>query len=174
MSEPEVVEPLDHLLELDRDVHVDVLVEAGLTGHEGGEGGPVVDPRIEGRVLQLLLPPSQLCGLLLQFLLSSLKIRGGGCLLSRWCVLWGWDTSRSRSWFLRCWGHDSRLVKPWRCLPFLLAEGIIVIKTLHCPPSSTGLLHTWVGKRVVVECRHLESLAVVTCHLSDLLLVSSD
>lgn len=44
VEEPEVVEPLDHLLELHGDVHVDVLVEAGLAGHEARHGRPVVHP----------------------------------------------------------------------------------------------------------------------------------
>jgi len=36
VKEPQIVETLYHLLELHRDVHIDVLVEAWLAGHEGG------------------------------------------------------------------------------------------------------------------------------------------
>ena len=73
LTQPEVVEPLDSLLELDRDVHVDVLIEAGLAGHEGRQRGPVVGPDIVRRGLELLLPPGQLGGLPLQLLLSPLQ-----------------------------------------------------------------------------------------------------
>jgi len=58
VQKPQVVEALHHLLELHGDVHVDVLVEAGLAWQEARHGWPVVDPGIVGRVLQLLLPPS--------------------------------------------------------------------------------------------------------------------
>merc|ERR1719284_1433647 len=36
VEQPEVVQPLHHLLELHRDVHIDVLVEAGLAGQKAG------------------------------------------------------------------------------------------------------------------------------------------
>ena len=73
LTQPEIVESLDRLLELDRDIHVDVLVEAGLAGHEGGQRGPVVGAGIVRRGLELLLPPGQLCGLPFQLLLSPLQ-----------------------------------------------------------------------------------------------------
>ena len=42
LTNPQVVEVVDNLLELDGDVDVDVLVEAGLDGDERGQGRPVV------------------------------------------------------------------------------------------------------------------------------------
>ena len=73
LTKPEIVKPLDSLLELHGDVHVDILVEAGLAGHEAGQGRPVVGPHVVGRGLELLLPPGQLCRLPLKLLLPPLQ-----------------------------------------------------------------------------------------------------
>jgi len=51
MQKPQVVEALHHLLELHGDVHVDVLVKAGLTWQEARQRWPVVNPGIVGRGL---------------------------------------------------------------------------------------------------------------------------
>jgi len=69
MEQPEIVEPLDHLLELHRYVHVDVLVEAWLAWQEPRQRGPVVHSGIVWGGLKLLLSPGQLRGLPLQLIL---------------------------------------------------------------------------------------------------------
>lgn len=78
LTKPEVVGVPHDTLEVQRDVHVDVLVEAGLEGAGGGKRGPVVAPPRRARassLAQLLLHARQGLGLALELLLSPLNIQ---------------------------------------------------------------------------------------------------
>jgi len=146
VEQPEVVEPLDHLLELHRNVHIDVLIEAGLAGHEAGQGRPVVHPGVVGRVLELLLPPGQLGSLPLQLLLASLKVCIIDGLLCRGVV-------GGRSGVLGrrhdCWlagrGCSHSLL--------FLAEWVIVVQRgASRGGRGAGLLDARVREWILVEC----------------------
>lgn len=72
VEHPQVVQVLHNLLELGRDVDVDVVVETGLHRTERGQRGPVVRPASVGTVHQLRLAAFQLLRFLLQLVLAPL------------------------------------------------------------------------------------------------------
>jgi len=81
VEKPEVVEAFDHLLELHGDIHVYILIEAGLEWTEGRYWWPIVHSNVVRGILEFLFSTRQLCGFLLQLLLSPLEVcRGGGLL----------------------------------------------------------------------------------------------
>lgn len=77
LTKPQVVGVPDYALKVERDVHVDVLVKAGLEGAGGGQWGPVVAASrstCAPRLPQLLLHSRQGLRLALQLLLPPLDI----------------------------------------------------------------------------------------------------
>lgn len=72
VEHPQVVQVLDDLLELGRDVDVDVVIEARLHRTKRRQRRPIVRPTGVGTVHQFGLPTFQFLGLLFQLILAPL------------------------------------------------------------------------------------------------------
>lgn len=77
VEDPQVVDGAHYLLEFERDVDPDVLIEAGRHAALFRQRRPVVGPRVESRAAEGLFPGLKFGRLLFEFLLTLLQLRRG-------------------------------------------------------------------------------------------------
>lgn len=76
VEHPQIVEPLDHLLELDRNIDVDVVVETRLHRAHRRQRGPIVGALVR-TAHHVCFPALQFPGFSLQLFLRPLELSGG-------------------------------------------------------------------------------------------------
>lgn len=137
LTYPQVKEGSDPLLELNRNLTIDVLIEARLTWFR--------EPRRSWwkvlelsciRLIHCALSSIQFSRATIQFLLLSLdriqvKILRGAWRVDWWCDIWN-----TRRWLGACWNYGRWLL--------LIGEWIVIVKSLLCGLELWCLLSRWI------------------------------